>query len=287
MKKQSLVFLLVFACTIMHSQTVDSVLIIRDDLIKIEEPNKKRANQVNNYRYFLSPSSSVLKKGQVVYDNQEILMNTLRIGLNNHLMLSIGASPHAGVGIPFSHGIKCSHNLTKRINTSIGYNSIFVVSVMKPHETVHETTLFLNTSYQHSKGAFTVGFISKTKTYDVDKLWDYRSQLVKHIIDWSNHSAFFVVAGDYKLSNNVSLVAENWFAKSEHYGLFATTKHVNLTPVGLRLFNFRSSLDVGLIGVYMTYSRGFSLNIFGTTGDGSIPEPDFIPVPYIGYSYKF
>lgn len=222
----------------------------------------------NATRYFFSPSALNLKSGEGYYQNNYIFLNSIYVGIANHITIGGGVEiislfSSNSPGPLYFLTLKGGGQLAKNLHAAAG---IFFVGVPELFSSGNEPYNHLGIAF----GLLTYGNDDHNLTIGGGQGFERGK--------WSDRP-IFTFSGMTRVSKKVSLVSENWLipaTKSEpvyNGNGYYDPRTVNSYPLyfsyGLRFFGEKLSVDLGFVN---------SKDIF---------ENIFIGIPYVDFVVKF
>jgi hypothetical protein len=236
------------ATTLTVRSLSDVVAVIPKDQIQSRGPisgyvegTKIFRNDPSGTRLFFGPTARTLKAGRGYFSIYEIFFPALGIGITDWFDVSGGLSlfPGAEQQIYYLGAKVVPLQMT---NFNLGGGVTFLNVTGNTEDFDGAGILHVIGTYGTEKAALTVGLG-----------WGFSGS------DISNNPVF-ILGGEFRLSNSIKLISENWFPPSSD---------VQLISFGVRFFGERLAADFGLC-----YPAG---------GD-----PEGFPfLPWIGFTYAF
>ena len=227
---------------------------------RLDKAEQNRWSNPHPNRYFFGPSAIPLKKGDKYYQNAYFLLNSIQIGLNDHL--SVGG----GVLVPFALFLtpKIGYRVAPKLH--LGGGVLFATSLIRDLN-FGVGALYGSMTYGTNEHNFTVnaglGAVNEnTGLGSNDYQWKFASK------------PMFTISGMTRISKRVLLMTENWIfsTKTVNYDS-GTGQYVNtvsaynsLLSAGARIVGRRYAFDVGLL---------------------SPTSSEFSAIPYIACNIKF
>jgi len=216
----------------------------------------------NRTRYFYGPSAMMLKKGEVSFSQYELLISSLSYGVTDNISLQAGAAvpfwfvPPLPQGFNLLGAVKVGFSATELTHFAVGAQALALPAV--------------NTGVG---GLPILGVVFGTATYGQRDAHASVSLGAPFMLAGSQPVGPVIgtLSGNYRVSELVALVTENWLIFNVDVGGFGNKGVVGMNGVMARIMGERIAADVGAIVVW-----------------DSRPEllvP--IPIPWLAFTYNF
>ncbi len=244
-----------------RSQSLDEIKISKRQIKKITEfeaspINPSFSRTGDRTRNFFGPTAFTLDKGEMVYHNNLLFLNNLEVGLNKYLSVELGPDLFTilnyGAAAAFAK-VKLGMELKKNIRVAGG----FMV-----HLDTYDLNIFESSAYTLAFGAVTYGNEDRNIT----------GAFAYGIIDYNSiEFPVLSLSGQWRLSERVALVSENWRIPFDYvYGFYPDpdfTRSICIFTAGTRLLFNNLSVDLAIGAEKQRYG--------------------LYPFPYLGAAYRF
>ena len=208
---------------------------------RLEKADQNRWANPHPNRYFFGPSAIPLKKGDKYYQNAYFLLNSIQIGLNDHL--SVGG----GVLIPFALFLtpKIGYQVAPKFH--LGGGVLFATSLIRDLN-FGVGALYGSITYGTQEHNLTVnlglGAVKEnTGLGSSDYTWKFANK------------PMLTLSGMTRISNRVMLMSENWLfnVTSVNYddgtGGFVSrvSNYEGIFSAGVRILGRKTAFDVGFL----------------------------------------
>jgi hypothetical protein len=208
---------------------------------RLEKANQNRWANPHPNRYFFGPSAIPLKKGDKYYQNAYFLLNSIQIGLNDHL--SVGG----GVLVPFALFLtpKIGYQVAPKLH--LGGGVLFATSLIRD----------LNFGVGALYGSMTYGTHEHNLTVNLG-LGAVKENTGLGTSDYTwkfANKPMLTLSGMTRISKRVMLMSENWIfnVTSVNYddgtGQFVNrvSNYEGIFSAGVRILGRKTAFDVGFL----------------------------------------
>ena len=208
---------------------------------RLEKADQNRWANPHPNRYFFGPSAIPLKKGDKYYQNAYFLLNSIQIGLNDHL--SVGG----GVLIPFALFLtpKIGYQVAPKLH--LGGGVLFATSLIRD----------LNFGVGALYGSMTYGTHEHNLTVNLGLgAVKENTGLGSSDYTWKfANKPMMTLSGMTRISKRVMLMSENWLfnVTSVNYddgtGQFVNrvSNYEGIFSAGVRILGRKTAFDVGFL----------------------------------------
>lgn len=218
----------------------------------------------NRTRYLYGPSAMMLKKNELYFSQNELILSTLNWGVTDWLGVQIGGAiplwfiPPLPQGFNLLLAIKGGGSLTDTIHLATGLQALWLPGqVLTTRSSVPVIGLWFATATYGTPNAHVTA--SFALPFNLAALGTATPVLASPIV---------TLSGNYRLTRAVSLVSENWLITG-----FSTTNnsHVMIVPsLAVRVMGEHVAADIGLIVL---------------ASDRGVLVP--VPLPWLTFTYNF
>lgn len=182
-----------------------------------------------SHKYWWNNNYQGLKQGEFYYQNIGILYNGLDFGVIDNFSIGGGAFFLGIVGF-FNVHARTQFKITNGLSIGASYNH-FMAGAGSSSRSSENNSLGLFT------GGFTIGDSEKNLTISTGKFIN----LVNNNSTSEQSDLAIIIAGNLKLSNNLYLITDNYFADRR--------LNFNLNCLGFRSTNYATAFDYGLMSL--------------------------------------
>lgn len=188
-----------------------------------------------SHKYWWNNNYQGLKRNEIYYQNIGILYNGLDFGVIDNITVGGGAFFLGIVGF-FNFHLRTQFQVTDGVSIGASYNHFIAGSG-------YSNSSFDENSVGLLLGGITLGDNEKNLTISAGKF----TNLVSSNSTSEQSDLALVVCGNLKISNNLYLITDNYFADRR--------SNLNLNCLGLRSTNNSTAFDYGVMSINNSYTR--------------------------------
>ncbi|MFA9215137.1 MAG: hypothetical protein ACEQSR_15070 [Candidatus Methylacidiphilales bacterium] len=182
-----------------------------------------------SHKYWWNNNYQGLKQNEFYYQNIGILYNGLDFGVVDNFSIGGGAFFLGIVGF-FNIHVRTQFKITNGISIGASYNHFMAGAASSSRSSDNNSVGLLS-------GGFTLGDTEKNLTISAGKF----TNLVSSNSTSSQSDLAIIICGNLKLSNNLYLITDNYFADRR--------SNFNLNCLGFRSTNNTTAFDYGLMSL--------------------------------------
>ena len=238
-------------------------------------------------QYLFGPSAIPMEKGEIRYRNNGITLNSLHLGISNHVSVDMGAELllssiliMLGEGglISFAN-VKYGHSFHENFHLGAG---VFIGGMLSTD------------AYNRS------GFVSPYGIATFGNTLHNVSIALGAPIESEYHPSFLMLSGKLQLTKKLDLISENYLLHQSSENSYvringsmeAGGKNIDrhfVFSLALRIYSGRGNLDLGISSLYNTFSYTI---VESSNGQQSLHRRNStywfpIPIPVLGFTLPF
>jgi hypothetical protein len=182
-----------------------------------------------SHKYWWNNNYQGLKQGEFYYQNIGILYNGLDFGVIDNFSIGGGAFFLGIIGF-FNVHVRTQFKIAKGVSIGASYNHFIAGAALSSRSSENNSIGLLS-------GGLTIGDSEKNLTISTGKF----TNLVNSNSTSGQSDLAIIIAGNLKLSNNLYLITDNYFADRQ--------TNLNLNCLGFRSTNNSTAFDYGLMSL--------------------------------------